>query len=63
MDSTDSQDLACPFCQERGFDLIGLKSHLLNYCERFDNVEDAQTLIARQLIRTREDAATNSPTP
>lgn len=29
-------DLICPFCGEQGFDLIGLKAHLLRWCETFD---------------------------
>jgi len=28
-------DVICPFCWEGEFDLIGLKIHLLNYCESF----------------------------
>ncbi len=28
----------CPFCGEDGLDLIGLKFHLINYCEEYDNV-------------------------
>jgi hypothetical protein len=31
--------IACPFCGESDFDLIGLKHHLLNYCERFERVQ------------------------
>jgi hypothetical protein len=26
----------CPFCHEKDFDEVGLKYHLLNYCEAFD---------------------------
>jgi hypothetical protein len=26
-------DIECPFCHEKGFDLIGLKIHIENYCE------------------------------
>jgi len=32
--------MKCPFCEEDSFDLIGLKHHLLNYCEVFDNTEN-----------------------
>ncbi len=28
-------DIQCPFCQENGFDLMGLKEHLLTDCEAF----------------------------
>ena len=30
--------LTCPFCQESDFDLSGLKSHLLNWCEEFQKI-------------------------
>jgi hypothetical protein len=29
--------LTCPFCKEEDFDLIGLKYHLLSYCEVFES--------------------------
>jgi len=29
-----SEDITCPFCNKKGFDLIGLKYHLMmGYCE------------------------------
>lgn len=28
----------CPFCGESDFDAIGLKSHLLRYCEEWTKV-------------------------
>lgn len=28
----------CPFCEEKGFDAVGLKSHLLRWCEEFEHV-------------------------
>jgi len=31
--------VVCPFCGEEDFDLIGLKSHLLNDCENFINTK------------------------
>lgn len=31
--------VSCQFCGERYFDLIGLKNHLQNYCEKFENIE------------------------
>lgn len=31
--------IECPFCGEKDFDLVGLKSHLLNSCEVFDQTE------------------------
>lgn len=27
----------CPFCNEGNFDKIGLKHHLNNYCEEYNN--------------------------
>jgi hypothetical protein len=36
----DSENRACLFCNEQGFDLIGLKSHLQKGdCEEFENLE------------------------
>ena len=29
----------CPFCSEDDFDLIGLKYHLLTYCEQFEKTK------------------------
>jgi hypothetical protein len=29
----------CPYCGEDGFDLIGLKTHLLNDCKQFEETE------------------------
>lgn len=37
----ETPQVLCPFCKEFGFDLIGLKSHLLNGdCDVFNNTED-----------------------
>ncbi|MBE3142914.1 MAG: hypothetical protein IMZ61_03205 [Planctomycetes bacterium] len=33
------EDIACPFCGERDFDLAGLKFHLHNYCEVYKEVK------------------------
>lgn len=32
--------VACPFCGESDFDLIGLKSHLQRWCKVYDKIED-----------------------
>ena len=41
----DSEDLTCLFCNEQGFDLIGLKSHLQNGdCEEFESLERLRRL-------------------
>jgi hypothetical protein len=34
-----SEDLICPFCGETDFDEIGLKHHLIEYCEKYNLVE------------------------
>ena len=31
-------DMTCPFCDETGFDDIGLKNHLAMYCDEFQKV-------------------------
>lgn len=33
-------DLVCPFCEDKGFDKVGLKYHLRYYCEEFKNTEE-----------------------
>lgn len=33
------QDIKCSFCNEDDFDLIGLKSHLIQDCEIFENTK------------------------
>lgn len=45
-----SDGVVCPFCQEDGFDLIGLKHHLLS-CEEMAKTE------AANFVRTRPAAA------
>jgi len=37
--SKDSECIQCPFCMEKGFDKVGLKIHLQNYCDEFDKIE------------------------
>lgn len=32
--------IVCPFCGENGFDKMGLKYHLRNYCKEYQNTED-----------------------
>lgn len=31
-------DVECPFCGDDGFDLIGLKIHLINYCDKYGSL-------------------------
>ena len=45
MTPIDDQNIQCPFCGEDGFDLIGLKKHLLGFlifngCEAFQEVTE-----------------------
>lgn len=39
-------DLICPFCGEKDFDAIGLKSHLQRDCEAYANTENIVRLLA-----------------
>ena len=43
-------ELSCPFCEEDGFDEIGLKAHLLRWCERFDDVITPEEEKRRQKV-------------
>lgn len=39
-------DISCPFCDERGFDLVGLKGHLsYGDCEVYNNTETPSRLL------------------
>lgn len=44
-------DIKCPFCHEDGFDLVGLKQHLLNWCPEFEDVET----IEEERIRKKKE--------
>ncbi len=46
-------DVCCPFCDEDGFDLIGLKYHLLS-CSKFDSTPSIMSLL---FPRKEEDKA------
>lgn len=39
MSEKHSTDIECPFCGEDGFDKIGLKDHLQNHCDDYDNTD------------------------
>lgn len=39
----DEELIPCPFCEETDFDKIGLKHHLLRWCEEFKNTESIST--------------------
>lgn len=43
----DSSDIICHFCNENNFDLVGLKSHLINGdCEVYNNTESEGRLFS-----------------
>jgi hypothetical protein len=37
-------DIVCPFCKETDFDFPGLKTHLQQFCEVYENLNEVQTL-------------------
>ena len=40
-DVRGNNDIVCPFCEESGFDLIGLKSHISNGdCDPYNQTEN-----------------------
>jgi hypothetical protein len=45
--------LTCPFCGDNDFDLVGLKGHLLNWCEVFEQTE---TPLQERFRKERESA-------
>ena len=47
--------VACPFCGEDDFDLVGLKYHLGRYCTAYADTETAQQEYER-LIKERRDS-------
>lgn len=36
--------IKCPFCNENDFDLLGLKIHLVNYCEEYDKIDTRRNI-------------------
>jgi hypothetical protein len=46
-----AENLTCPFCGEDGFDKIGLKGHLLEFCEVFPELETP----FEEMLRHRRD--------
>ena len=54
---TDTKYVTCPFCKEDDFDLIGLKYHLVTYCEIFPEIisaaEETGTVAGRAEKMTR----------
>ena len=37
--------MKCPFCDEDGFDLIGLKLHLIKWCYKFNELDVIQAIL------------------
>jgi len=35
----ENQGITCPFCGDNGYDLTGLKGHLVYDCEVYQNLE------------------------
>ncbi len=42
------ETVACPFCKEKDFDLIGLKNHLFYYCKDFEKTNS----VTRKTVNT-----------
>ena len=57
MEKNEQKYVSCPFCKsENDFDLIGLKFHLQNYCEAYDNVISVEEeREARRLFELKKD--------
>jgi hypothetical protein len=48
-------DVQCPFCKEKGFDLPGLKRHFVSgWCPVYEQTELSPTLAERIMARRRE---------
>lgn len=40
----ESQEIVCPFCGEKDFDLVGLKYHFeRGYCDVYEEIEELGT--------------------
>lgn len=49
-------DVKCNFCNENGFDLIGLKHHLNHYCEGFElTPEPDDKLLSENVFQKASD--------
>lgn len=52
----NSEDVTCPFCKKKGFDLIGLKYHFeMGYCDAYNGtltVEEERLL--KQVAKAQE---------
>ena len=53
----DSLDISCPFCKDDGFDLAGLKSHLLKGdCSVFNDTSNIERLMWEADPNERDEA-------
>ena len=50
-------EIECPFCNEKGFDKIGLKYHLETHCKEYANTFTIQEERALNRIKKRESNA------
>jgi hypothetical protein len=55
--------LACPFCEETNFDLVGLKYHLRFYCDAFDSTPELgpRMLTGAEIKHLTADAENDGP--
>ena len=52
------KDRTCDFCGEDGFDLIGLKDHLLHHCKKFEETRELpQDFTERRVEETQNPQA------
>jgi hypothetical protein len=49
--------IECPFCGDTGFDLTGLKGHLLEFCSEFDRTETPAHEAIRKMNKGRNRRA------
>ena len=50
-----SSDIECPFCNEKGYDKIGLKYHLETYCKEYAKTFTIAEERALNRIKNRKD--------
>lgn len=50
-------DVACVFCKDTGFDLMGLKNHLRMYCDGYDITPDIHDtkVLAENVVQVCSD--------
>lgn len=56
MDKETVDTMLCPFCKDDGFDLVGVRNHIIKgYCEVLNSIETIKQERARkELERIRE---------